>query len=686
MSNIRKNQRAALAVSPPYPIFTDVDGSPLENGFIYIGTVNLNPQSNPIDVFWDSNLTIQASQPIRTSGGYPVFNGTPARIYTSGNFSITTLNKNGSFIYTAASVEDFFGNLAAPMGSNLVGYQPIGVGAVDTTVQSKLRQIVSVRDRGAVADWNGATGTDNSAAFVAAITDATTNRKRLVVPAGRYSVGVSGISYSAAAINYLEIYFEAGVELICTYSGADYPFLLTLNGIGTGVKIVGNGAKLTYFNAPASRGDKHAVYLYGDNATITDLEVSGFVITNSPNFGVAVYAGPTGGASTGNKNVKIHDIKTINSKADGVHVENFDSGVDIWDINIDNPGDDSLCVSNYTGSSGAATKTTATNDVAIWNITGVNTYSALVRLLGVNRCSVSRLRGTLGTTFGEGAAALSCDNSDNADYNVSNTDITYYDVEVSGGANLFYYIGGGQLRNVKMRDLIQRQGKSRGILVIDPSATVGTKVSDIEVDTVLIERATNSGAATDWPVQALKVRGFKITNLQTVNAPSSVRIDSCDRPVVENITTISSGSTGAAFSFVNNTNIQLGRLVIDGSCTFTTGVEATGNTNVWHTALWDLTGATTKLSLASNVGVRGVCQRVERSVFLGSITGGTNAKQTYAENIITGTSYQLQATLISDQGTRWGVTGIAADGFFVLYTDTMTNARINYVAETNIGF
>ena len=39
-------------------------------------------------------------QPIRTSGGYPVYQGTPARLYVESNFSIQVLDSKGSVIYT----------------------------------------------------------------------------------------------------------------------------------------------------------------------------------------------------------------------------------------------------------------------------------------------------------------------------------------------------------------------------------------------------------------------------------------------------------------------------------------------------------------------------------------------------------------------------------------------------------
>ncbi|CAB4171692.1 hypothetical protein UFOVP931_13 [uncultured Caudovirales phage] len=98
---------SVLSINPPYPVFTDVDGDPLNNGYIYLGVANQNPEVSPIAVYWDKALTIPAAQPIRTSGGYPVRNGTPSRLYANGNYSITVRNKVGTFIYSSPNVNDF---------------------------------------------------------------------------------------------------------------------------------------------------------------------------------------------------------------------------------------------------------------------------------------------------------------------------------------------------------------------------------------------------------------------------------------------------------------------------------------------------------------------------------------------------------------------------------------------------
>lgn len=90
-------------ILPPFPLFTDVDGSPLENGYLYIGTVNLNPEVNPINVYWDAALTIPAAQPIRTINGYPARFGTPSMIHIDNPYSLTIKDKNQALVQSSLS-------------------------------------------------------------------------------------------------------------------------------------------------------------------------------------------------------------------------------------------------------------------------------------------------------------------------------------------------------------------------------------------------------------------------------------------------------------------------------------------------------------------------------------------------------------------------------------------------------
>jgi hypothetical protein len=112
---------SALSVSSPFPIFTDIDGQPLEDGYIFIGAANLNPQTNPIIVYQNPALTTVAVQPIRTIGGYPSNSGTPARLYVDSDYSIQVQNKNGSVIYTSLNDNLYSGGGAGSIVSNATG-------------------------------------------------------------------------------------------------------------------------------------------------------------------------------------------------------------------------------------------------------------------------------------------------------------------------------------------------------------------------------------------------------------------------------------------------------------------------------------------------------------------------------------------------------------------------------------
>jgi hypothetical protein len=113
----------ATEVKPSFPTFFDRDGSPLENGYIFIGIENQNPEvrTSRQQAYWDIGLTIPAAQPIRTIGGYASRNGSPGQLFTDDKHSLTVRDKNMRLIYTSATNLPLTGDLTGNVTGNLTG-------------------------------------------------------------------------------------------------------------------------------------------------------------------------------------------------------------------------------------------------------------------------------------------------------------------------------------------------------------------------------------------------------------------------------------------------------------------------------------------------------------------------------------------------------------------------------------
>lgn len=94
-----------ITLQTPYVQFTELDGSPLDDGAVYIGTAGLNPQTNPITVYWDNAGTQPAAQPLSTRSGAIARNGAPARVYiNAASYSLTVRDKHGRLIASELTI------------------------------------------------------------------------------------------------------------------------------------------------------------------------------------------------------------------------------------------------------------------------------------------------------------------------------------------------------------------------------------------------------------------------------------------------------------------------------------------------------------------------------------------------------------------------------------------------------
>lgn len=92
------------AVSAPYPLFSGLDNRLLDNGYVWFGLENMDPETNPAPVFSDAAMTIPLLQPLRTKSGVLSANDAPIQVYINGAYSIRVRNSALAVVYYRPSV------------------------------------------------------------------------------------------------------------------------------------------------------------------------------------------------------------------------------------------------------------------------------------------------------------------------------------------------------------------------------------------------------------------------------------------------------------------------------------------------------------------------------------------------------------------------------------------------------
>lgn len=274
----------ALSIQPTYPIFTDIDGQPLEDGYVWLGVINLDPIANPISAYWDKALTIPAVQPIRTRGGYPMNSGTPARLYVNSDYSIRVMNKNGGVLYSAPAATERYNDAVLDLNAQNVVYDTTSTGGISTNVEAKLRQTVSVFDfmtATQIADvQSGNTNEDVTSAIQDAfdsIGDITANAFQEIAPAG------------------VTIHFPAGRYLVT--STLFMPSNVRMQGTGMG----------TQFKFDPTAPNSNFLQRKNNNVGGSALNRSNFSM-HFENF--YVFAAYDGGSTTGRNGSPIPTVNT----------------------------------------------------------------------------------------------------------------------------------------------------------------------------------------------------------------------------------------------------------------------------------------------------------------------------------------------------------------------------------------
>lgn len=331
---------SALSVEPPYPAFADADGQPLEDGYIWIGTANLNPITNPIAAYWDAALTIAAVQPIRTLGGYPSNSGTPARIYVNSDYSIQVQNRNGSVVYSAPAATERYGGI---INASDVVYDPAGTGAVATTVQAKLRESVSVFDfmtAAQVADVEANTASiDVTAAIQAAENACSTSGQALWFPAGTYRCN-SGLTKKAVnwwgANQKKTVLDYRGNSVFINATGTDPNRVMCsmsdigFSGVNSGTASVGITLGFNQRSTPLIRCNfigfgRYGLYFNDQNWIVNIFDIVVESCGNRFNDGAGIYKDPAVNSGTWNAisfyNINLEGCGNASSQAGGVNIQ-----------------------------------------------------------------------------------------------------------------------------------------------------------------------------------------------------------------------------------------------------------------------------------------------------------------------------------------------------------------------------
>ena len=237
--------------------FFDNNGVPLNGGLLYTYAAGT---TTPTATYTSDNGVTANANPIvldssgRTPSEVWLTDGTTYKIavYTSASVLIRTWDDIAG-VNDSTALE---ATLASSTGSSMIGFIQAGTGAIARTAQAKMRDVVSVKDFGAVGDGV----TNDTTAIQTALTAGT--GKSVYFPAGSYPINTA---LSVPAGTYVS---GQGVTVTQSAAGANAFTIAGDNVTIDGLKIVGINSLTT--TASAVRADGR------NNPTIINCTVNSF--------------------------------------------------------------------------------------------------------------------------------------------------------------------------------------------------------------------------------------------------------------------------------------------------------------------------------------------------------------------------------------------------------------------------
>lgn len=260
------------------PIFTDIDGDPLEDGYIYIGKAGLNPLSDPLQAYWDAELTIPAAN-IRTKGGAASNNGSPSRLYVATNYSILVQDKKQRTVYNVLNSVDYYNS---PSGDLISQTDTIAtlreIVPVDEGFSIKCKGYYNVGDTDMPTHfWSqGSTATDNGGSVIKPTSIDPADPGRYLLPTSLTEIYAEwfGVKYDGSdETTEVKNFLESGYPVLkfngkeCAVDGDTIDITLTQD-----LRIEGSG---TIIKCLAASETQRVLYFIteGYKLDITDLTV-----------------------------------------------------------------------------------------------------------------------------------------------------------------------------------------------------------------------------------------------------------------------------------------------------------------------------------------------------------------------------------------------------------------------------
>lgn len=164
----------------PHLYIGDGTGRPLDNGMVYFGQPDKDPEFYPINIYHDANKTVLAAQPVRTKQGFMNANGDMTEVYASEIvYSVKVVDAHGVLVFYKPRLERI--NISEDAEVSTILPSP---DAVIRTQRAKNTEFVTVKDFGAVGDGVA----DDTIAINNAMKYAAANKVRLRVTGGDYKI------------------------------------------------------------------------------------------------------------------------------------------------------------------------------------------------------------------------------------------------------------------------------------------------------------------------------------------------------------------------------------------------------------------------------------------------------------------------------------------------------------------